>query len=286
MRTIGQFLTSWTSMLKLQGIDSPRLSAEVITARALDMRRLELILSRDRSLSPDEAEKTETFLRRREKGEPLAYILGQKEFYGQDFRVSEKVLIPRPETELVLETAKELFSRQNPFLFADICTGSGNIGIMFAKLFPESRGMLLDFSVAALEVARHNIEEHDLCHRLWPVCSDLVAALCRESLGLLLANPPYVPESKMPALSREIREYEPHLALNGGLSGLEAILVLLEQGNKILKQGGWLIMEIGVGQYAQLRDQSRGFDGPWDVIRTYRDLSGRDRVLALQKAVA
>ncbi|MCF8105243.1 MAG: peptide chain release factor N(5)-glutamine methyltransferase [Desulfohalobiaceae bacterium] len=285
MQTIGQLLSGYTRCLEQKGIDAPRLSAEVITARALGLSRLELLLCRDRLLSPREADQAKRLLRRREKGEPLAYILGQREFYGQDFLVSNQVLIPRPETELVIETARELLPRQKPFLFADICTGSGVIGIMLARLFPESRGMLLDISLSALDVARRNIQKHDLGHRLQPACADLASALGPESLDLLAVNPPYIPQGELDALSPEIREHEPRLALDGGQSGLDAILLLLDQARRVLKDGGRLIMEIGQGQGTCLRQAGGPSGTSWGRLRTFKDLSGRERVWALQKTV-
>ena len=285
MQTLARFLSSWAYWLRLQGIDSPRLSAEVITARVLGLSRLELVLSHERPLAPNETEQAEASLRRRGQGEPLAYILGQKEFYGQDFRVSDQVLIPRPETEQVIETVRELFPREKPFFFADVCTGSGVIGIMLAKLFPGSRGLLLDVSPAALEVARRNILDHGLQRRLCPVRADLAAGIGPGSLDLLVANPPYIPEGELATLSPEIQKYEPRLALNGGPSGLDAIKALFNQGHKPLKEGAWLVMEVGCGQCASILKRPRAVDDLWTTLRTFKDLSGRERVVALQKAV-
>lgn len=285
MQTIGQVLTRWTQRIESQGIDAPRLSVEVITAWFFGIDRLKLLLSREQTLASSEVDNLESWLGRREKGEPLAYIIGHKEFYGQGFYVSDQVLIPRPETELLIETVKELFAPQERFRFADIGTGSGIIGVVLAGLFAESRGVLFDISIPALGVARQNVSRYQLGNRLALVCSDLASAISPDSLELLVANLPYIPEQDVKTVSLEIKNFEPQLALAAGHSGLDAMAPLFKQGAKVLKEGGWLVLEFGSGQLLSLLEHITASTPPWDQVRTYQDFSGQDRVLALKKTV-
>ncbi len=286
MQTIGRFLKHWASLLEHQGVDAPRLSAEVLTARALGLTRLELLLRQQRLLEPCDVHKAEASLRRRANHEPLAYILEEKEFYGHVFRVSQDVLIPRPETERLIEVVRGYVSSiRSPWVFADVCTGSGIIGIILALVCPEARGILVDCSKGALAVASRNVRRHGLEHRLQLVCGDLASALATASLDLLLANPPYIPEQEGPDLEREVRDYEPDLALFSGANGLQAAQVLADQAQRVLKAGGRLIMELGFDQPARLQRLLASRNRIWTEQSVFQDLSHRDRVLALQKTV-
>lgn len=216
----------------------------------------------------------------------MAYILEEKEFYGHAFRVSQDVLIPRPETERLIEVVRGYVSLiHSPWVFADVCTGSGIIGIILAMVCPESRGILVDCSKSALAIASRNVRRHGLEHRLQLVCGDLASALAPASLDLLVANPPYIAEQERPVLEREVRDYEPDLALFSGANGLQAARVLADQAQRVLKKGARLIMELGFDQPAQLQSLLASQDLMWAEQTVFQDLSRRDRVLALQKTV-
>ena len=283
MRTIGQFLSLWTSRLDRQGVDAPRLSAELLTASALGWGRLDLLINQQRILEPPEVRRAEGLLHRRGTGEPLAYILGEKEFYGLPFRVNNEVLIPRPETEQIIEVVKSYYACKDAFVFADVCTGSGVLGIVLATLFPRSRGVLMDISGPALEVAAENVRIHGMGQRLQLVRGDLSESLGAGRLDLLVANPPYIPLTDRSTLDREIREYEPHQALFGGATGTEEALRLTDQAWRVLTNGSRLILELGLGQaalLARIRNPIR-----WNEPRIVQDFSGRDRILILIKTV-
>lgn len=286
MQSIGRFLDHWSSLLEHQGVDAPRLSAEVLTARALGLTRLEVLLRQQSFLESSAVHKAEAYLRRRANHEPLAYILEEKEFYGHVFRVSQEVLIPRPETERLIEVARGYVPlRRSPWVFADVCTGSGIIGIILAIVCPGARGILVDCSKSALAVASQNVRRHGLEHRLQLACGDLASALATDSLDLLVANPPYIPEQELPALEREVRDYEPHLALVSGANGLQAAEMLAGQAQRVLKRGARLIMELGFDQPEQLQRLLASRNRIWAEQTVFQDLSRRDRVLVLQKTV-
>ncbi len=286
MQTIGRFIRYWSSSLEHAGVDAPRLSAEVLTAKALGLTRLEVLLRQQCKLESCAVQKAEALLRRRRKNEPLAYILQEKEFYGLVFQVSRDVLIPRPETEQVIEVAKGYFSVPKiPFVFADVCTGSGVIGITLASIFSGSCGILSDISEKALAVTRQNVRLHGLENRLQCVRSDFASAFGTDFLDLLVANPPYIAEQELSSLDGGVREYEPHQALFSGEKGLQAAETLVSQAWRVLKNGGRLIMELGMDQPARLQRSLAARAGLWEEPVVFQDLSHRDRILAIRKTV-
>ncbi len=286
MQTIGRFIRHWSSSLEHAGVDAPRLSAEVLTAKALGLTRLEVLLRQQCMLESCALQKAEALLRRRGKNEPLAYILQEKEFYGLVFQISRDVLIPRPETEQVIEVAKGYFSaHKTPFVFADVCTGSGVIGITLASVLPGSCGILSDISEKALAVARQNVRRHGLENRVQCVRSDLASAFGPDSLDLLVANPPYIAEQELASLDAGVREYEPHQALFSGEKGLQAAETLMSQAQRVLKNGARLILELGLDQPARLQRGLAAGAGLWEDAAVFQDLSHRDRILAIKKTV-
>ena len=276
-------LAAAEAVLRAADVDSPRLSAQLMAACSLGVERQDLLLRLDNPLTAEESARLEALTARRAGGEPAAYILGTREFYGLDFAVSPSVLIPRPETELVVEEALRLFPPDSPVRFADLGTGSGALAVTLAALRPAWRGLALDRSADALAVARANAAAHGVLPRLLTVRADFAALPAPLSgFDLVVSNPPYVSEAEWEGLSREVASFEPRCALVAGATGLEAAAVLTPAAAKALRPGGVLLMEIGAGQgeaaQALLRDQ-----GAWRRVQVLPDLAGRDRVAAAER---
>ena len=265
-------------------VDSPRLSAEVLLAFLLDVDRLWLMTHPQAPLLPKQVERFDALLARRARGEPVAYLTGQKEFFGINLQVSPAVLIPRPETEVIVHTALDLLPAEASLRFVDLGTGSGALGLAFASVFKNSHGQLTDVCPQALEVAQKNICALELQTRITCLCADMLSCLRSQCVDVVLANPPYVGTSRFWAMSPEVRAYEPALALWGGVRGWEFPCRVLWQSEGLLPSGGWLFMEIEEEQAPVLEHwlQVSG-SRAWGEFRVIQDGSGLDRVVALQR---
>ena len=282
--SVGRLLQWTADYLKSHGADSPRLDAEVLLAHALDCRRIELYTSFERV--PDEAVRTafRALVRRRASGEPVAYLVGHREFYSLDFQVSPDVLIPRPETELLVMTLLDLAKQTpgKPLSVCDVGCGSGILAVCAAK-FLDCRVTAIDISPAALEVARANAEAHDVAAKIDFLCGDLLAALPAATVfDFILSNPPYVSTAEFQTLSPTVRDFEPRTALVAGPQGTEVIARLIPQAADRLASGGHLLMEISpmlqeaVGTL--LGSEPRLEAGP-----TIKDLARHPRVVQARK---
>lgn len=286
MGTVRAFLTSWTGRLDEAGIDSPRLSAELLVAAALNFERQDLlknlILHPDQSLSAESENAARAMLLRRLAGEPASYILGRKEFYGRDFMVTSATLIPRPETELLIEQALRYassFTSPRRLLFADLGTGSGCIAATFALEYPASLGVAVDISPDALAVAQRNARRHTLDNLAF-VRGDFTQPLFLDAtFDLIISNPPYISEADYDELSPEVRDYEPKGALVPGPQGLEHARVLAEKAGLALRSGGLCLLEIGWQQADAVLQIFMDQKGLWRDITILRDLSDNYRVL-------
>lgn len=269
---------------RLAGVDSPRLSVELLVAHALKCSRMQLRLDRDRTATDEELAAIENFLARREAGEPVAYILGRKEFYGLDFRVTSDVLIPRPETEHIVEKVESLYPADSRFRFVDLGTGSGILAVTLCTLFPQARGVAVDISPAALDVAEHNALQHGVGTQLLFQHADFKKTIFEnERFDLVVSNPPYVTEDEFAEASPEVTSFEPTGALVSGIDGLNHIRAMLPRVSEILVPGGHLLMEIGYGQGGGLKKIMREqFSGFGDVT-ILQDLAGLDRVVFARK---
>ncbi len=266
------------------GVDSPRLSAELILAMIKGVDRLWVLTHQDTVLTPEQSQSYFQAVELRAAGCPVAYLTGMREFFGRNFHVNSDVLIPRPETEILIETAQSLWTSGSDLVFADAGTGCGAVGVCFASLFPRSRGVLTDRSLPALRIAQKNVAAHELSFRLMCTCSDLVSVCRQQSLDVVLSNPPYIGSAEYWMLSKEIRHFEPRLALWGGLTGIDVSLRLIGQAFQVLRPGGWLCMEIGHDQFSVLRDQIQARSANhWDEVEVVQDLAGRDRVLKAKR---
>ncbi|XXJ19943.1 peptide chain release factor N(5)-glutamine methyltransferase [Desulfovibrio caledoniensis] len=268
---------------RLSGVDSPRLSAELLAAHVLGCSRLSLNLERGRVLGDREYAVLDALVARREAGEPVAYILGTKEFYGLDFAVSPAVLIPRPETEHIVEAVEASFAKGQPFRFADLGTGSGILAVTIASLFPEARGVAVDISPDALDVARANAQAHNVADRLEFVQADFTAETVEGDFDLVVSNPPYVSESEFVAASHEVTGFEPTGALVSGPDGLDHIRAMLPGVAAMLKQEGRLFMEIGYDQAKMIIDIVADVCPEFEEVGVQKDLSGHDRVVFARK---
>ncbi len=289
--TIGRLLAWTTDYLKQQGADTPRLDAELLLAEAKGCQRIALYTAFDDVA--DDAERT-TFrelVRRRAEGTPVAYLLGRREFYSLSFRVTSDVLIPRPETEfvvvalldLVKQRAKDNRSDTAELAIADVGTGSGILAVCAAKYLPSSRVTAIDISPAALAVARANAADHGVANRVEFVEGDLLSGLADgATFDIVVSNPPYVSQSEMADLAREVRDHEPHVALVAGERGTEIIERLVTQASARLRPGGWLIVEISPMIEPAVR-QLITQEPRLEPGATIKDLAGLSRVVQARR---
>jgi release factor glutamine methyltransferase len=257
--TVGEILPLSTRFLKERGSESPRLDAELLVADALGLRRLDLYLAPERPLTPGETDALREGVRRRGRGEPIAYIRGRREFFGLEIAVSPAVLIPRPETETLVDAAigwvrdRALGSPR----IVDVGTGSGAIACALAANLPGARIDATDVSADALAVAARNVAAHGLDARIRLVACDLMSGLDDgDAPDLVVSNPPYVAESDRPLMDDGVLRFEPHGALFSGADGTDATFALIESARTRLRPGGALIVEVGTpAQRALVRDR-------------------------------
>jgi release factor glutamine methyltransferase len=261
--------------------DEAAIDAEVLARHVLGWDRAALIADWRNPAPPHFSEALATLIGRRVSREPVAYITGHREFWGLDFEVTHDVLIPRPETELVVEEAL-LYAREvrTPATIVDVGTGSGCIAFALAREFPSARVTATDISPAALDVARRNAQRLGVADRVTLAHADLLD----RTIGiadLIVSNPPYVADADAPSLEPEVRQYEPPEALFGGADGLEIVRRLLSKGGVHLARDGRLIMEFGFGQETAVLDAAR--HAGWQILRVCRDLQGIPRVAVLRR---
>lgn len=247
--TVLEILQSTTAYFAQRGIESPRLNIEHLLADALGKRRLDLYLEFDRNVSERELSVLRTKVRRRAEREPLQHVLGYWDFFGRRFKTDARALIPRPETELLVEEALGRLPRDaSGRLAIDVGTGSGVIGITLALERPELHVTAIDRSVQALDLASENAGLHEVTSRVRFVEGDLLSASAPEpAADLIAANLPYIPTTQIAALAAEVRR-DPISALDGGPDGLQLIRRLIRDAPSYLRPGGLLILEIGAGQ--------------------------------------
>lgn len=290
-KTVIEFVKEVESYLRGRGVGtSPRLDAELLVANATGMKRLDLYLQFDRPLDAAEIDKLRGSTRRRAASEPIAYILGEREFFSLPFFVSPAVLVPRPETEHVVEEALRLLRDAPPgrggILGADLGTGSGCIAVSLLTRVPDLRMIGIDVSPAALAVAAANAERHAVGDRFKASESDLAAALARDlkgaSLDLLVSNPPYVADAEIAGLPADVRDHEPRGALAGGADGLVLLRAIARGAPRVLKPGGVLVLEFGRGQadaVASFLAESGAFENP----RIVKDFASLPRVASARR---
>ena len=275
--TAGAALAQGTQLLEEAGIAVPRLTAEVLLAFAMNCEREHFYAHPERELSDVEWLHFGRYLHERMRGKPTQYITHRQEFYGREFRVTPDVLIPRPETEHVVEVALKRWQAESPAppgpaRILDIGTGSGALAVTLA-LETGAETWATEISPAAASVAACNAQT--LGANVHILVCDVAAAIAPGSMGLIVANPPYVPLGQREGLQREVRDYEPHNALFAGPTGLEIYSRIVADAPRVLRPGGWLIMELGFGCEAGVRELLEG----WLEIEVTSDLAGIPRVI-------
>ncbi len=271
--TILRVLNSSRELFEKRGVDSPRLDAEVLMASALSVERVMLYARYDQPLLPAELEKIRSLVKRRANGEPVAYILGEREFYSLPLHVSNKVLIPRPDTETLVEVALERLATIKDPRILDVGTGSGAIALALKKERPDAVVTASDVSSEALAVARQNAARLGL--ELRCLESDLLASI-DGPYELVVANLPYIPSAQLPSLMREVKNHEPALALDGGPDGLALIRRLIADLPRVMAPGGIVALEAGHDQLeavAALLGEASLVE-----IRVKKDYGGQPRV--------
>jgi len=265
--------------LEANDVGSPRMNAETLLMFVLGCDRAYLYAHPERKLTADEENRYNATITERATGKPSQYITGHQEFWGLDFIVTPAVLIPRPETEHVVETVLDLARTRTFGRVADIGTGSGCIAIALAKELPRARFSAVDISPEALEIARANAARHEVGERIEFRESDLLAALPKQAFDLVVSNPPYVGESERDKVQRQVREFEPRMAVFSGEQGLDIYRRLIPQARAALVPGGWLVVEMGYSVEQAVRELLAG----WDNLRVTYDLQGIPRVMAAQR---
>jgi len=265
--------------LSALGLSNARRDAELLLLHVLGIDRAALIAFPERSVMDAQLAEFQRLIERRRRFEPIQYILGEREFYGLRFLVTPDVLIPRPETEHLVEAALERVPVDRAFEIADVGTGSGPIAVALAVARPRARIAALDISAAALEIARKNAAAHGVGERVRFFESDLLGAFQDRPFDMIVSNPPYIAESEGEGLDPEVRDFEPARALFAGPSGLEIYERLIPQAFERLREGGWLLLEIGAGQESALRGLLHG----WGGVGFVDDLQGIPRVAVAQR---
>lgn len=285
---LNETLNTATSHLTGRQIASPRLTAELLLMFALNCERSHLYAHPERELTATETLRFENALRERMRGVPTQYITGHQEFWGLDFLVSPAVLIPRPETEHLIETVLELVRAsetdgQDPsaqrLSIADVGTGSGCIAVVLAKEFPQAEVHAIDISAAAIGVARTNASRHHVDAQIHFHQSDMLSGFQPGFFDLVVSNPPYVGMSEQAQLQTEVRDFEPHRALFAGLDGMDVIRRLVPAAHNALKPGGFLVMEIGSSLAKPVAELLKA----WDSAIVTRDLQSLPRVARARK---
>lgn len=277
--TVGEILPLSTRFLKEHGSESPRLDAELLTADVLGVRRLDLYLAPERPLTPTETDTLRESVRRRGRGEPIAYIRGRREFFGLDLAVTRAVLIPRPETETLVDAAIQwLRNRGGPTpMVVDAGTGSGAIACAIAANLPGARVVATDVCAEALAVAARNVATHGLADRVRLVACNLLEGLAADEVpDLIVSNPPYVAESERPLMDRGVLAFEPPIALFSGPEGTDATFTLIDAARARLRPGGALVVEVGTPAQAE-RVRARMADRIAPDVRPLADPAGAVR---------
>ncbi len=279
-----QKLLNWTAEhFTEKGIDSPRLSAELLLSHVLELKRIELYTQFDKPVAKPQLDKLHDLVKRAGENEPVAYLIGRTEFYSLELDITRDCLIPRPETELLVERAIEfLRTRSSKQFVCDLCTGSGCIAVAIAKNFPAADIIATDICDAALSVAERNVEKYQLKERIKLLCGNLfdpvIPQLDVEKFDLIVCNPPYVSDIEFEKLDKNVKDYEPKHALYAGTDGLDVYRRICEKAGQFLKPGAALILEIGYAQgqaVKELLEEAQCFE----KITIEKDFHDNDRVV-------
>ena len=279
--TIGRIL-KWTEQyFKEKGIESPRLDAEVLLSHILGRERIYLYVHFDEPLEPAELARYREAIKQRVQRVPIAYIIGEKEFMGLTFKVTEDTLVPRPDTEILVQAAIErLRARGDAPRFADIGTGTGAICLSVLHFLPKAQADTVDISPAARAIAEENAAALEVADRVTFHTGDLLAPLAGQCYDAILSNPPYIPDGDIAALAPEVRLEEPHTALAGGKDGLDFYRRLMADAPALLKDGGFLAVEVGIHQAAPVAALAAPSFSRTEILKDY---AGIERVVIAWK---
>jgi len=277
MFTVLEIIKKTTDFLAAKGVESPRLNAELLIGHALGRKRMQLYMEFERPLSEVELEKIRPLVRRRALREPLQYVVGETEFCGLRLAVDRRALIPRPETELLVEHVQRMRSATPPGRILDLGTGSGAIALALAAAFPAATVVGVDRSAEALALARNNAALTGLEGRVSFLESDWFGAVPGVAFEVVVSNPPYLTEEETDQTAPEVRDFEPRSALAAADEGTADLARIIAQAPRYLVSGGLLALETGIAQHARLLPlmQKAGFG----QVESYPDLTGRDRYL-------
>ena len=288
--TIQKLLNWTTEYLTSKGIDSPRLSAELLLSHVLGLKRIELYTQFEKIVTGQQLDRLHGLVKRASQKEPIPYLVGKTEFYSLELDITPDCMIPRPETELLAERAIEfLRTRSGKQFVCDLCTGSGCIAVAIARNYPDCQIIATDISDAALTVAARNIEKHRLKDRIKLLCGDLfdpiMPQLDADKFDLIVCNPPYVSAAEFEKLDKNVKDYEPKLALFAGDDGLDIYRRIIERVEQFLKPDAVLMLEIGYNQgptVRELLEQVRIFA----EITIEKDIHDSDRIAIAKKQKA
>ena len=286
-RTCLDILNQAVEELRSKGLDRPRTNAELLLGAVLDARKIDLYLDRDRILSPQQVQKFNQFIQERIAGKPPQYIIGSTEFFGLEFKVNQSVLIPRPETETLVEAVIEHLKDCSQPKIIDLGTGSGAIAISLAKNLKSSFVFATDVSSEALKVAKENARRHEVDDRIDFLCGDLFEPLRNKNLkgkiDCVVSNPPYVSKDEFDHLPKEVKDYEPIVALRTDEEGPSFHKKIIEGSLDFLKEGGILALEVGLGQASKVAGLIRNRKD-FKNREIKKDLGGIERIVVACKA--
>jgi release factor glutamine methyltransferase len=285
--TIQKLLTWITDYLTQRKVDAPRLSAELLLSHVLGLKRIELYTQYNQPVAQEQLDRLRELVKGAGQHEPVAYLVGRTEFYSMEFDVTPDCLIPRPETELLVQRAIEfLRKRTGPQLVCDLCTGCGVIAVAIARNVPDAKVIATDISESALGVAAQNVEKHKLQERVELRRGDLFEPLVAQLdlFDVITCNPPYVSETEYEALEKNVKDYEPRLALHAGADGLDFYRRIAAKVDGYVKSDGVLLLEIGYQQGEAVRELFER-SGLFAEVRTEKDINRNDRIIVAQKKV-
>ena len=280
--TIGKILKWTEEYFAKAGLDTPRLDAEVLLCYVLQKERIHLYVHFDQPLSKDELAQFKGYIKERVLHKPVAYIVGHKDFMGLEFKVTEDTLIPRPDTEILVEAViSRLKTGGEPGVIADIGTGTGAICLSLLNYLTSLKAVTVDISEKALAVAKENAQRLGLSDRIEFFQGDLLEPIKGRQFTAIISNPPYIPEGDIETLAADVKDYEPISALAAGPDGLDCYRRLVAAAGPLLVDGGFLAMEIGINQREDLEKLAKESD--WGQVEVVKDLAGIDRVVILWK---
>ena len=281
--TIQKLILWTTSYFKKMSVESPRISAETLLAFSLGLKRIDLYLLFDKPLNKEELQNFKSLIKRRAKSEPVAYILNEKEFWSKVFFVTPDVLIPRPETECMVEIALKHLSYNNTMRVLELGTGSGAIIISIASEQKKHIYFATDYSIKAINIAKKNAINQGLDRKISFIVGDWTKPFKNHPpFDMIISNPPYISSASIHSLQKEIINYEPMIALESGPDGLNSLNFIVNNAHQLLTLGGTLILEIGFDQSEKILDKAK-LTKKYINIECIKDYSGNNRVLILEK---